>query len=177
MNKRALKVRNRGSIVFTQYGGVSKIQKSVLAIAIALMGFCSCSKFQSNTDLEQLSGLADTISMGLRFIESNDLSGEAQTKAVVTLDESLVQDLNLYIINQRGALMHHRYLTSSQLTNAGYGSSEIGSGELINAALEDVVLYTNNKYMVYVVLNWGEALAVNSQEQLLDLKYTLTNIE
>lgn len=177
MNKRALKIRKRVSTVFIQYGGVSKMQKSVLAIAIVLMGFCSCSKIQSNSNLEQLSGLADTISMGLRFIESNDLSGQAQTKAVVTLDESLVQDLNLYIINQRGGLMHHRYLTSSQLTDAGYGSSEIGSGELINAALEDIVLYTNNKYMVYVVLNWGKALVVNSQEQLLDLKYTLTNIE
>lgn len=177
MSRKALTTEKSAPELFalTRYG--LKVQIIVLTAAIFIVALCSCSKIENSAAVSHPETASDTIDVGLRFIDCCGLPGEQQTKAVVTLDESLVEDLNLYIINQKGDLMHHRYLTSAELEDAGYGTSQIGSGEMISAALKDVVLYTNNKYMVYAILNWGEALVVSSQEQLHNLKYSLASIK
>lgn len=134
-------------------------RKVLLLMAAVVLELVSCTKNQIVGEIPNVSNVADTIGFKLQFYELTQLN----TKAVVKLNESLIEDVNLYIINEQGALMNHFYFTADKLLNNSYN--------------KDIMVYKSHKYKVYAILNWGGMLYMNSEEQILSKRYTIDKID
>ena len=80
-------------------------------------------------------------------------SGIPGTKGARRADESLVDDVNLYIFNSAGELLHHAYLLQNTL------------------AVEDFLCFSKDRYSLYVLANWGGKLEAGSLDELKSIKY------
>ena len=80
-------------------------------------------------------------------------SGIPGTKGAQRADESLVEDVNLYIFNSAGELLHHVYLLQNTLT------------------VEDFLCFSKDRYSLYVLANWGGKLEAGSLDELKSIKY------
>lgn len=67
-----------------------------------------------------------------------------------SVDESLLKDINLYVVDEAGAVLSHEFITARK-----------------EAA---VTIYEGNKYKVFAVANWGKAAPLASESEILALK-------
>lgn len=79
--------------------------------------------------------------------------GASDTKAVQEVDASLVKDVNLYVFNSAGELLHNLYFTRH------------------NVQIEDFLCFSKERYTVYLLVNWGREQSIASLEELKGLKY------
>lgn len=112
-----------------------------LALAAAVWG---CTPFQDN-----LPYLPEAAGKGCIDVEFVD--GGIFTKGTAPLDASTIGDVYLYIFDEAGGLVYHNHFPDS------------------NVSVEDIVIYTGNRYTVYALANWVEELHATSREELEEL--------
>ena len=79
------------------------------------------------------------------------LSGRTDSApALKSVDESLLKDINIYVVSEAGAVMSHSYITASK-----------------EAA---VTIYDGYKYKVYAVANLGKPVPLATEGEILSLK-------
>ena len=109
----------------------------------------SCSKDNSCQDpLTKVYGQQDSIAINMSYA----LEG-ISTKAI---NEALVENVNLYIVNELGDLVSHGYYTTT--------SNKV-----------DAVIYKNMRYTVYAVANAGRSLPAKSATEVENLTYTISS--
>ena len=117
----------------------------LLAGLFALLCAFSCAKME-----EQVEGCV----IPVRFVLEEGagyLSGKTYSAALAkSIDESLLKDVNIYVVSEAGAVLSHEYITASR--------------EAI------VTIYDNLKYKVYAVANLGKSVALATEGEILSLK-------
>ncbi len=93
-------------------------------------------------------GPGEKCPLNLRFVE-----GGPFTKGDTPLDESLIEDMNLFIFNPDKLLLYSKYFHNDSIS------------------FEDVLLFTNMKYTIYAVANWGEELDCTTVQELESLVF------
>lgn len=133
------------------------MRKLINILTIVLLGVLySCSSKADYAPNEQLLLSIDTISVDLTLY--NAQQKEVTTKAPLAIDESAISNLNIYVFNEQGALMSHKYAEGV-------------------TKLEDLVIYKGQKYTLYAVANAGKSLPCTKAEQVEALSLTISSIE
>lgn len=104
-----------------------------------------CGKEERNLRELLRSGERDTISLG--FVYRSVIPVETEVKAPVILNETAVNNVNIYLFNESGDLVFHGY-------------SKEGT------SLSGIVVYRNRRYRVYAIANAGESLPCKSLPEL-----------
>lgn len=118
---------------------------AALAAAVLWQG---CSNTENTKEPEPQYGEKESICLNVNF----KLEG-IETK---TVNERLIENVNLYITDQLGALVHHGYYTGA-----------------VNLGTE---VYDNMEYTVYAVANAGKKMETGNAEGIEALTYSIQNI-
>ena len=105
----------------------------------------SCTDLESYISAEKHS---QACRLNLKFVD-----GGPFTKGEVPIDESAIEDINLFIFNPDKSL---------------FCSSFARNGNIL---FEDIMLFTNTGYTIYAVANWGMELGCRTVEELENLVY------
>ena len=123
--------------------------RNLFIIGLVLLGLLlfACSKEQNGDLDEKVYGSKDSVSLNLQYT----LQGLG-TKAV---NETLVENVNLYIVNERGDLVTYGYYTSSSSIEA--------------------VIYNKMKYTVYAIANAGKQLKAKTGAEIENMIYSISS--
>lgn len=117
-----------------------------IAILIILGLVCfACSKDYNDDSKEIIYGKKDSISLNIQYM----LEG-ISTKAV---NETLIENVNLYIVNELGDLVTYGYYT--------------------NTSSIEAVIYNKMKYTVYAIANAGKQMKVKTGAEIENLIYSI----
>lgn len=117
--------------------------------------FTACSSDEKISPEVLRYGEPDTISLGFNY--RSVVSDLADTKAPVVVNETAVNNVNLYVFNQLGDVITHEYLLNS-------------------STLQDIVIYRNMKYRVYAVVNVGVNMPAKTMAELEGFVKTISDI-
>lgn len=106
--------------------------------------------------------------LALLFCACNDIKENPVIKVPVrcvmmdiatrsAVDETLLEDINLYLVNTAGDLAYHKYHNKTT--------------EL------EIPVYNGMEGTLYVIANAGRALVAKSEEELVNMVYTITSID
>ena len=109
-----------------------------------LLIFTACADLSVNSSMSQ----EETCPLKIRFVE-----GGPYTKAVIPINESLIEDMNVFIFSPDKSLLRSSYFPDG------------------NISFEEFTLSTKLKYSIYAVANWGEALECTAVGELESLIY------
>lgn len=117
-----------------------------IAILIILGLVCfACSKDYNDDSKEIIYGKKDSISLNIQYM----LEG-ISTKAV---NETLIENVNLYIVNELGDLVTYGYYT--------------------NTSSIEAVIYNKMKYTVYAIANAGKQMKAKTGAEIENLIYSI----
>lgn len=119
-----------------------------IAISLILGLVCfACSKDNNEDPKEIMYGQKDSVSLHMHYL----LEG-LDTKAV---NETLIENVNLYIVNELGDLVTYGYYTNSSSIEA--------------------VIYNKMKYTVYAIANAGRQMKAKSAAEIENLIYSINS--
>ena len=121
--------------------------KVIAAFAAAVL-WQGCSTSQNTKEPEPQYGEKDSICLNVNF--------KLEGIGTKTVNERLIEDVNLYITDQMGALVHQGYYTGA-----------------VNI---DAEVYDNMTYTVYAVANAGKKMQVSNAEDIEALTYSIQDI-
>lgn len=96
-----------------------------------------CNKDEKAAQVVSCSGERDTISLGLVYRSVKP--AETEVKAPLILNETAVNDVNIYLFNEMGDVIFHAY-------------------SIEGTSLSGIVIYRSRRYRVYAIANAGESL-------------------
>ena len=135
---------NKRSFLEERFGQGCLAPALLLAGLFALLCAFSCAKME-----EQVEGFA----IPVRFVLEEGagyLSGKTYSAALAkSVDESLLKDVNIYVVSEAGAVLSHEYITASREAT--------------------VTIYDNLKYKVYAVANLGKSVPLTSENMILGM--------
>ena len=137
-----------------------KICLVLMAVAVCV---CSCTKSHIDGGEGIDVGAADSVRVNFRFVHCVDSVAGGSTKSVVALDESVINDVNLFIVNEAGGVVDCGYINN------------VNNASSLDCS-RDVLVQPSRLYKVYIILNWGAPIVVNSEQQIKDMKYALSSI-
>ena len=124
--------------------------KSVTTLlCAALFLFTACTDIPGNSPVQQ----GEPCPLRIKFVE-----GGPFTKGDTPINESIIEDINIFIFTPDKHLIRRSYTTGG------------------NLSLEDMVLTTNVSYTIYAVANWGEEIECNTVEELESMMYEGDNL-
>ena len=119
-----------------------------LAISILLgLVFSACSKDNNEETSEIMYGQKDSVSLNMKYT----LEG-LNTKAI---NETLIENVNLYIVNELGDLVSYGYYTNSTSIEA--------------------VIYNKMRYTVYAIANAGKQMKAKTGTEIENLIYSINS--
>ena len=119
-----------------------------LAISILLgLVFSACSKDNNEEASEIMYGQKDSVSLNMKYT----LEG-LNTKAI---NETLIENVNLYIVNELGDLVSYGYYTNSTSIEA--------------------VIYNKMRYTVYAIANAGKQMKAKTGAEIENLIYSINS--
>ena len=119
-----------------------------LAISILLgLMFSACSKDNNEEASEIMYGQKDSVSLNMKYT----LEG-LNTKAI---NETLIENVNLYIVNELGDLVSYGYYTNSTSIEA--------------------VIYNKMRYTVYAIANAGKQMKAKTGAEIENLIYSINS--
>lgn len=113
-----------------------KLTKYILFL-FCCFAVAGCNKDKKITQKVLSSEERDTISLGLVYRSA--VQTETEVKAPLILNETAVNNVNIYLFNEMGDVIYHAY--------------SIGG-----TSLSGIVIYRNMRYRVYAIANAGESL-------------------
>lgn len=129
-------------------------RKIHLALAAAIMAatvWSSCSRENTQPNMEVQYGKKDTVNIDLNF----KLSG-IESKSEVEMNDVLVEDVNVFVVDELGSVIYKGYHT--------------------NTVKLEIEAYEKMLYCVYAIANAGEALDGRNVEEIEGLVYSIPDI-
>lgn len=126
-----------------------KMKSVTSLLCAALFLFTACTDIPGTAIVQQ----GEPCPLRIKFVE-----GGAFTKGDTPIDESVIEDINIFIFTPDKHLVRRGYIAGS------------------NISLEDMVFTTNVSYTIYAVANWGEEIECNTVEELESMMYEGDNL-
>ncbi|MEG2780000.1 MAG: Ig-like domain-containing protein [Bacteroidales bacterium] len=117
--------------------------------------FAGCSTDEKFSLKELRYGERDTISLG--FTYRSVVNNEVNVKAPVTVNETAVNNINIYVFNELGDIISHTY--------------SIGGGSLLG-----IVIYKNMRYRIYAIANIGMSVPKRTLAEVESITKVIDNI-
>ena len=115
----------------------------ILAVLLVLLCAVSCVKMED--------GEASVVVPVSFVFEGENLSGGGDNAYIVkSVDEKFIRDINIYVVNEVGAVVSHGYFT--------------------NLSKAAVTIYEGVKVKLYAVANFGFSLPLASEDEIIVLK-------